>query len=431
MSRAPDPRGHRIPPGLDRETTHARGRRGVTATRPRSRSLPFAAPQTRGAPPRHRAAGSPQRPATPQDARGDTAPPARAPPTAGPLPPGRQSAWQAELRRRHRRRAPPGTESASRAPEACRTARPTATATALPGTAAAASHLRSPFRGHAPGQKAYGAEPGSTARSPRFHAETGQGSAPAAARTPSAPHAAGKGDGEATGRARDGTAGGGQRAPSGRPSPRGTLAERRRRRSGPGSPALAGLQRRRDRRALHLGRQAVRAGGRGRRPAPPVRPRREGRRGERRGSARRGAAREPAAAAKGERSGPWQPHGPAAAEGRRARALRHRRPLRSERAGPAADRANTVPSAETGPQRGGGRAPLPGTAARARTRRSHDDDDDDDEHGRPRRSPPQGIGGRRSLPPPMAPPPPPGTRRRRRRRRRRRLRRGAPSRPSL
>lgn len=111
-----------------------------------------------------------------------------------------------------------------------------------PGTAAAASRRRAPFRGPTPGGRPAALSRGAPP-TPLVSTRGLGGEAPPRppASLPSGPHVAGKGDGEATGRARAGTAAGdGRRLPADRP-PGGTLAERRRHPPlGTGSPALAG-----------------------------------------------------------------------------------------------------------------------------------------------------------------------------------------------
>ncbi|XP_068856074.1 collagen, type I, alpha 1a-like [Aphelocoma coerulescens] len=368
-ARAPDRRGHQIPPGLDRETTHAHGRRGDSqsaAASPRSRR----SPATRNA----------------QDARGDTAPPA---PPRGTAPAGKAKCLAS--------RAPPPAPEAGAAGNRVGIAstrglpdgkthrhrdRP-------PGTAAAASHLRSPFCGHAPGRRRKRPRGRPHPFGPTRGREGRRGS-----------------DGQGPGRDRRRR----QRAPSGRPSPRGTLAERRRHRPARGHPhspassdggtaehsTWAG-------KAVERGRPATGATGasKERRPSRGEARQRQARRhtracggGQRRAQAGPGSRTAPQPRKGGE-------HAPSATVAR----------FEASGPAPAADRANTVPLPRPGRREGGAGRPSPARLPARAQRRSHDDD----EHGRPRRSPPQG-GSAGDAPYPLADgtAPPPGTRRRRR-----------------
>ncbi|XP_066426130.1 collagen, type I, alpha 1a-like [Molothrus aeneus] len=234
--------------------------------------------------------------------------------------------------------------------------------------------------GTRPAEGATGAEPGGNARSPRSHAETGRGGAPPRPpRAPSCgPHAAAaRATEEATSGARDGTAAGRRRAPSGRPSPQGgTPVERRRRRSPRGRPRS---------RASAAGGPAERSpptGGRafepgdGRRTdgAAAARSRRKGRRGGGEAPDAPDAAppRAPETAAAGPgvraRAGPGGRH-PAAEEGAESARSLPASPVTTRRAGrPPRPTARRGLSAEAGPRRGGGRAPLPGAARLTPTR---------------------------------------------------------------
>ncbi|XP_071312619.1 collagen alpha-1(I) chain-like [Agelaius tricolor] len=438
--RAPDARGAQGGPPASRfhgttRTTHTARGRGRAAVGPRAAPALPSAPTPRawrGAPPRRRAAGVVSLPPTTTRARafplgsrrardGDRhSPPARLPRDRSPA--GRAGERPADaLRRRPRRRAPPRAEPASPAPEACRTADPAAAGAATPGTAAAASHRRGPSpRARARREGAAAAEPGGNARSPRSHAETGRGGAPP--RPPPhaflrGPHAAarGKGDGgEATSGARDGTAAGRRRAPSGRPSPQGgTPVERRRRRSPRGRPRS---------RASAAGGPAERSppptGGRGGRArgrpaddgaaAPRLRGR-KGRRGEerrrtRRTRRRRARQRPRRRAQERERGRAPAAVAPRPRKGQRARALCRASPVTTRRAGrPPRPTARRGLSAEAGPRRGGGRAPLPGAARLTPPAARGGDDDDDGRDGGARPvatgQPPQGIGGSSCSPP--------------------------------
>ncbi|CAN8178390.1 unnamed protein product, partial [Coccothraustes coccothraustes] len=187
---------------------------------------------------------------------------------------------------------------------------------------------------------------------------------PPPARLPAAHTRPGQGDGDATGGARAGTAAGdGGRLPADRPR-RGDTRRAATPPLGTGSPALAGLRRRRARRAL-----APRAGGRSGEGAAGGPARRRGARSrseavEGRGTAapRRGAA--PAGDRGGRRpeergaAGAGGRRRLAAEEGQRARALCPRRPLRrGERAGPAAGRAPRPLRRGRAAERGGQGAP--------------------------------------------------------------------------
>ncbi|XP_063027090.1 collagen alpha-1(I) chain-like [Melospiza melodia melodia] len=441
--------GHGGPPALAftgrRAHTHTRlgpHAAGGAAVGPRTRRLPFGPLHrgARGAPPRRRAAGSlSSTAASPRSRRHAT--------TA--VPPARLPARRDRSRRAGQR---PGGRAPPPAPEADATETRAGVASArglpdgrprrrrgrTPGAPAAASHRRGPLPRHAPGGRRTALSRGATPALLVFTRRPGGGSAPAAARTPSyGPHAAGKGDGgrDVQGPGRDRRRR--RRAPSGRPSPLG--GDTRRAAPPPlgtGSPALAGLRRRRARRTL-----APRAGGRssragdGRRTAPPVRSRRKGRRGERgrtRGTRRR-ARETPRQAGRGESAAGPGGRNPAAEERQRAGALCRRRPLRrGERVGPRGrPRAAASPPR---PGRGEGGAGRPSPARRGyprarvrqgrRRRRPRRR-----ERGRRPRTPPQGLGGSSCSPPLSGAAPPPGdNRRRRRRRRRHRRRHGGPRR---
>ncbi|XP_063027061.1 collagen alpha-1(I) chain-like [Melospiza melodia melodia] len=448
--RAPGTRGARRPArsrfhGTTRTHTHTRlgpHAAGGAAVGPRTRRLPFGPLHrgARGAPPRRRAAGSlSSTAASPRSRRHAT--------TA--VPPARLPARRDRSRRAGQR---PGGRAPPPAPEADATETRAGVASArglpdgrprrrrgrTPGAPAAASHRRGPLPRHAPGGRRTALSRGATPALLVFTRRPGGGSAPAAARTPSyGPHAAGKGDGgrDVQGPGRDRRRR--RRAPSGRPSPLG--GDTRRAAPPPlgtGSPALAGLRRRRARRTL-----APRAGGRssragdGRRTAPPVRSRRKGRRGERgrtRGTRRR-ARETPRQAGRGESAAGPGGRNPAAEERQRAGALCRRRPLRrGERVGPRGrPRAAASPPR---PGRGEGGAGRPSPARRGyprarvrqgrRRRRPRRR-----ERGRRPRTPPQGLGGSSCSPPLSGAAPPPGdNRRRRRRRRRHRRRHGGPRR---
>ncbi|XP_059693673.1 collagen alpha-1(I) chain-like [Haemorhous mexicanus] len=299
-----------------------------------------------------------------------TAPPAR--PPAGPLlPPGGRASGG---------RAPPpapeadatesraGVASARGLPDD----RPAATGTALPRPPPPRRTVGAPYRGHAPGGRRTALSRGDT---PALHVSTrraGGGAPPRPpARLPFGPHAAGKGDGDATGRARDGTAAGdGGRLPADRPRrgdtrraatpPLGKRGRPRSRAPADGGPAERSPPGR-----------AVRRGG-GRRPAPPVPSRSKAVEG-REARPRRGRGAAPArdrGDGQGESAAGPGGRNPAAEEGRRAGALRRRRPLRrGERVGPAADHAPRPLRRGRAAERGGqGAPPRRGAVTRTRAR---------------------------------------------------------------
>ncbi|XP_058680534.1 collagen alpha-1(I) chain-like [Ammospiza caudacuta] len=330
----------------DARTTHTLGPRGRgRGRRPPRAPAPLRPPRRGargGAPPRRRRGRLSLFPGglTPLETARDDDRAAGAPsPPAGPLPPGGPADGE---------RAPPpapeadatetraGVASARGLPDG----RPRRRRGRTPGTAAAASHRRGPLPRHAPGGRRTAPSRGATPALLVFTRRPGGGSAPAAARTPSfGPHAAGKGDGgrDVRGPGRDRRRP--RRAPSGRPSPQG--GDTRRAAPPPlgtGSPALAGLRRRRARRTLAPGRAGDRAGrgttagGRRRRCVRGGRPSR-GEGPDARDAAPR--ARETAAAGRGESAADPGGRDPAAEERQRAGALCRRRPLRrGERVGP-------------------------------------------------------------------------------------------------
>ncbi|XP_058680539.1 collagen alpha-1(I) chain-like [Ammospiza caudacuta] len=376
----------------DARTTHTLGPRGRgRGRRPPRAPAPLRPPRRGargGAPPRRRRGRLSLFPGglTPLETARDDDRAAGAPsPPAGPLPPGGPADGE---------RAPPpapeadatetraGVASARGLPDG----RPRRRRGRTPGTAAAASHRRGPLPRHAPGGRRTAPSRGATPALLVFTRRPGGGSAPAAARTPSfGPHAAGKGDGgrDVRGPGRDRRRP--RRAPSGRPSPQG--GDTRRAAPPPlgtGSPALAGLRRRRARRTLapRAGGRSSRAGDDGRRTAPPVRSRRKAVEGRGAGRAGRGAARarDRGSGPRRERGGPRRPRPRGRGKAESGRSL-PASPVTTRRAGrpprPTAQAAASPPR----PGRGEGGAGRPSPARRgyprARARGGHHDDDDD------------------------------------------------------
>ncbi|XP_062370204.1 serine/arginine repetitive matrix protein 1-like [Cinclus cinclus] len=273
------PRGHGNPARpLFHGTTRVRGR-GRNRRPPLTTRLPS---PLRGLGEHRRAnrgAGSPRRPYNARDRHAaSTAPPAH--PCAGPLLPVRRRASGSHA-------PPPAPEAdaaetragiaSARGPPVGKTRRRHGR---TPGTAAAASHRRGPFREHAPGGRCTVLSRGATP-APLVSTQGPGGEAPP--RPPAAPafgpHAAGKGNGETTGRARAGTAIGDGRLLPARPSPQGghppsgDAAN-----SARGRPHSPGLRRRRRQPSAHpVGRAAKpgAAGGRQRRCGSRRRPSRE------------------------------------------------------------------------------------------------------------------------------------------------------------
>ncbi|XP_058680538.1 collagen alpha-1(I) chain-like [Ammospiza caudacuta] len=337
----------------DARTTHTLGPRGRgRGRRPPRAPAPLRPPRRGargGAPPRRRRGRLSLFPGglTPLETARDDDRAAGAPsPPAGPLPPGGPADGE---------RAPPpapeadatetraGVASARGLPDG----RPRRRRGRTPGTAAAASHRRGPLPRHAPGGRR-------RRRTRRAGPGPGPPPATAGALRPTVP------------------AGGGHPS-SGAAAARHGVARAR------GPPPTEGPPD-----ARPPGGRAIEPGG-GRRPADGAAGafEEEGRRGERgrtRGTRRRArerprqraeerARRTPAAATPRPRKG-------------RERALSAGVARYDEASGsaPAADRASRGLSAEAGPRRGGGRAPLPGAARlppRARARGGHHDDDDD------------------------------------------------------
>ncbi|XP_056371622.1 basic proline-rich protein-like [Oenanthe melanoleuca] len=336
-------------------------------------------PRTRGTPPRQprgRALSS-QRPYNARRRRAATTDPPEQPlrGTASHRPKGESPAGAA-LRTRNRgvtREAgpPPRPEPASRAPEACRSARPTAAGAALPGPPPLRTVGNSLPAGSRPAAGVRRLSRGATPAPLVSTRGPGRGSAPAAApaRLPSAHTRPEKGNGEATDGARAGTAAGdGGRLPADHP-PGGTLV----RAATPPHSARGSATRTR------------RASGDDGGGPPSAHPREEGAVETQRwpvGGTRRRAFEEKAVEGREARSRPdaapharprRRPRGesvagpggrnPAAEVGQRARALCRRRPVsRGERVGPAAGSRAAASPPRPGPQRGGGRAPLPGAA---------------------------------------------------------------------
>ncbi|XP_064255493.1 collagen alpha-1(I) chain-like [Passer domesticus] len=399
------------PTSIARDDTHAHAAGGTTAVGPRTRRLPFAAPR------RGRLS-----PAALQRSRRHaptTAPPAR--PPREPLPSERPATGG-----RTPSPVPEADATETRAGAAGARGRPgggpAAAAAALPGPPQPRRAVGAPSPGHAPGGRRTAPSRGATpARRAPTRRPGGEAPPRLPARPPFGPHAAGKGDGNATGEARAGTAdGAGGRRPAGRPRPPGreggTLAERRRRRSARGRPRS---------RASADGGTAERSPQTGcvRRTAPPVRSRRRPSRGEARPRQGESGQGESAAGAGG--------RNPAAEERQRARALCRHRPgfEGSGSAGPRHDHAPRPLRRGRAAERGGQGAPSPArrgyppparaaeTTAAAGARPVATDTTAGDR--RERLPTPQWRRATRPAHacPPPAPPPPP--------------RRGAPSRPSL
>ncbi|XP_062370198.1 collagen alpha-1(III) chain-like [Cinclus cinclus] len=273
------PRGHGNPARpLFHGTTRVRGR-GRDRRPPLTTRLPS---PLRGLGEHRRAnrgAGSPRRPYNARDRHAaSTAPPAH--PCAGPLLPVRRRASGSHA-------PPPAPEAdaaetragiaSARGPPVGKTRRRHGR---TPGTAAAASHRRGPFREHAPGGRCTVLSRGATP-APLVSTQGPGGEAPP--RPPAAPafgpHAAGKGNGETTGRARAGTAIGDGRLLPARPSPQGGHpSSGDAANSARGRPHSPGLRRRRRQPSAHpVGRAAKpgAAGGRQRRCGSRRRPSRE------------------------------------------------------------------------------------------------------------------------------------------------------------
>ncbi|XP_064255500.1 basic proline-rich protein-like [Passer domesticus] len=336
------------PTSIARDDTHAHAAGGTTAVGPRTRRLPFAAPR------RGRLS-----PAALQRSRRHaptTAPPAR--PPREPLPSERPATGG-----RTPSPVPEADATETRAGAAGARGRPgggpAAAAAALPGPPQPRRAVGAPSPGHAPGGRRTAPSRGATpARRAPTRRPGGEAPPRLPARPPFGPHAAGKGDGNATGEARAGTAdGAGGRRPAGRPRPPGreggTLAERRRRRSARGRPRSRASA---DGGTAERSPQTGRGGGRAgdvRRTAPPVRSRRRPSRGEARPRQGESGQGESAAGAGG--------RNPAAEERQRARALCRHRPgfEGSGSAGPAARPRAAASPPRPGRREGGAGRPSP------------------------------------------------------------------------
>ncbi|XP_064255487.1 collagen alpha-1(I) chain-like [Passer domesticus] len=336
------------PTSIARDDTHAHAAGGTTAVGPRTRRLPFAAPR------RGRLS-----PAALQRSRRHaptTAPPAR--PPREPLPSERPATGG-----RTPSPVPEADATETRAGAAGARGRPgggpAAAAAALPGPPQPRRAVGAPSPGHAPGGRRTAPSRGATpARRAPTRRPGGEAPPRLPARPPFGPHAAGKGDGNATGEARAGTAdGAGGRRPAGRPRPPGreggTLAERRRRRSARGRPRSRASA---DGGTAERSPQTGWGGGRAgdvRRTAPPVRSRRRPSRGEARPRQGESGQGESAAGAGG--------RNPAAEERQRARALCRHRPgfEGSGSAGPAARPRAAASPPRPGRREGGAGRPSP------------------------------------------------------------------------